>query len=171
MPVHGELLGSFASGASQAPIRGAMRIFESRFKAELNPAGGSDWLILNPQVREVGVGYEAVALTNEENEAAYYLMVCDFGEGSADDSPAIVVLVYADQNDNGRYDLCEGKPGIPIIIFRKDSEATISGCTDSTGGYIVHVPPGVYQIDVSGENRELIEVKLEDVNKLLMLED
>lgn len=170
MPVHGELLGSLASGASLAPIRGAMRIFESRFKAELNPASDSDWLILNPQVREVGVGYEVVALTNEENEAAYYLMVCDFGEGSADDSPAIVVLVYADQNDNGRYDLCEGRPGIPIIISREDSEAMINGCTDSTGGYIVRVPPGVYQIDVSGENRESIEVKLEDVNKLLWLE-
>ena len=171
MPVHGELLGSLASGASLAPILGAMRIFESRFKAELDPAGDSDWLILNPQVREVGVGYEVVALTSEENETAYYyLMVCDFGEGSADDSPAIVVLVYEDQNDNGRYDLCEGRPGIPIIISREDGEEVINGCTDSTGGYIVHVPPGVYRIDVSGESRGPIEVNLEDVNKLLWLE-
>jgi hypothetical protein len=75
--VAGEALGITWFTDPIDPLVAAGRIFESMFRAELDPSNGGELTILNPGMKEAGIALGKGVLRNKELEWNIYLAICD----------------------------------------------------------------------------------------------
>ncbi len=59
------------------PLVAAGRIFESMFRAELDPSNAGELTILAPRMQEAGIAFGKGVLRNEDQEWNVYLAICD----------------------------------------------------------------------------------------------
>lgn len=106
--------------------------------------------MLNPLLREVGIGLARGNYTDSGNRYDTLMQTQDYGAPTSG-STFVLGVVYTDNNHNRQYDYGEGVSGSAVTL---DAETKI---TNSAGGYSFEVrQPGVYVLGfVSGPSRTL----------------
>ncbi len=169
--VAGESLGmSYYRPDEELPLDRAQGLLYDLFLCELEE--GADRAILNPDLRDVGVGLiagESEPLATICSDHILF-MVADFAApAGADESvPRLVGVAYEDRNGDLLYDRSEGLGGLAVGIEGE----TFSGVvyTGESGGFSTALPPGAYRISCEwGDARvsEAVEITESSVSVFL----
>lgn len=122
------------------------------------PADALKGLIIDSGVADLGHRRHLLAIdTLFKNQTEVGVGIVEKGTGtlsnyytidtanSADSRPFVTGVVFADRNNNGKYDLGEGLGGIAVTISGVGATTTWD-----SGGYSVRVNPGNYTVVASG---------------------
>ncbi len=113
--------------------------------------------LFSPDIKEIGIGVSIGQVSIASfPEMQAVVLTCDLLK-RRDPSLTVFGVVFEDINGNGAFDMGEGREGVHIMLFGKDSiEETI---TDETGRYLLGVSEkGFYKILLTtGEFYSLFE--------------
>ena len=142
--VSGESLGMLWFSEFIEPVEAVRRIFENMFRAELDPSMKEQRNILNPDLKEVGIGFGVGVFESGSALWDVYLTICDFGTSIMDEDSYLTGLVYEDLDRNGLYSVGEGIPEIAVTI--EGSDTLLNLFTNVAGGFEVSLEPGLYHV-------------------------
>ena len=154
----------------ELPLDKAPGLLYAIFLSELEE--GVDRSILNPDLRDVGVGLAA-------GESEQFATICsnhvlfvaaDFAAPAGDDevSPRIAGVVYEDRDGDLLYDPSEGIGAVPVTIDGDDCTCVVY--TNEAGGFTKALPPGVYRVSFTWDGMEVTEeVAIADDNEAVFL--
>ncbi len=166
----GESMGFFRLCGDATPEKGVDFLFERIFTDELKPDSAADRNILDDWgLKEVGISFIAGTSTQLGGICSdqVSLLVADFGSSAVQLDPALVGIVYSDQDQNGLYSQGEGIPGVAISIDGPSGLLNIY--TNKTGGFSVALMSGPYRIVAQIDELEMIKyVELEEENQAVM---
>ena len=140
----GESLGMLWFSEFIEPVEAVRSIFENMFRAELDPSMEEQRNILNPDLKEAGIGFGVGVFESGSALWDVYLTICDFGTSIMDEDPCLKGLVYEDLDRNGLYSLGEGIPEIAVTI--EGSDTLLNLFTNVAGGFEVSLEPGFYHV-------------------------
>ena len=153
-----ESLGMLTFTDCSVPEKAISLIFEGMFRDELNPLRTEKRNILDPKLREVGIGF------GFSGNAC--VATCDFGARAGQEGPYLVGLVYRDLNVDMAYNPGEGLPGIPISIDVPGR--MIELVTDAAGGFSLMLGPGATRVIATLPKEEVAAwFYLEEENQIL----
>ena len=163
----GETLGALVSEHFVDPLKIACLIYENMVGAELNPASTVQKNIFNPEVTEVGIGFERVAVDPDvvfdpEGDSLFtYMVVADFAR-PVEPRAFLVGNVYCDLDGDESFDPLEGIAGLKILLKPlfgpMESETTIN--TGPLGSYQLELHPFVfYELLIEGNDGNIIHTE------------
>ena len=161
--VAGETLGMLAFLTYTDTAEAVEVIFQNMFMAELYPARTEQRNILDPGLKEIGIGFGTGALDLGDAVEYVYLVTCDFGASAEQERSYLTGVVYRDLNQDGLYTPGEGVSARSVIVFGGGLHLRTNGA----GGFNTLVDPGGYWVILFNQTEELRikEVWLEDANK------
>ncbi len=140
----GELLGVTAFYGFLEPLEAARLIFSSWLVDELTPGSSGPRRIFNPEFTELGISFSAVVLDlGPDVPHNIYLVVADCAR-PREQRAYILGSIYADSNGNGRWDLGEGRPDLPLHV----RDVTVRGAGRDSAADFTSGVLGVYQLPV-----------------------
>lgn len=148
--VAGETLEAIALLNAMHPSEAVSGIFENMFRDELDPSMTEKRNILDPDLREVGIGF-GTGVLDLDGSRSNVVVTCDFGSSTAEYQPYIGGVVYRDLNQDGLYNAGEGVPGMRIIVYGGGLHLK----TDEAGGFGAVVDPGGYLVILFSQTEEL----------------
>jgi uncharacterized protein YkwD len=155
----GETLGALVFEHFVDPIKIACLIYENMVRDELNPASTVQKNIFNPEVTEVGIGFERVVFDLDDGDRLIaYVVVADFAR-PVEPRAFLVGNVYYDRDGDGSFDPLEGIAGLKIslkpLFGPGKSETTIY--TGPLGSYQVELHPFVfYELLIEGDEGNIL---------------
>ena len=158
----GETLGALVSEHFVDPLKITCLIYENLVKDELNPASTVRKNIFNPEVTEVGIGFERVIFDPDDRDSLItYVVVADFAR-PVEPRAFLVGNVYYDRDGDGSFDPLEGIAGLKILLKPLfgpgESETTID--TGPLGSYQVELYPFVfYELLIEGDDGNIIHTE------------
>ena len=163
----GETLGALVSEHFVDPLKIACLIYENMVGAEFNPASTVQKNIFNPEVTEVGIGFERVAVNPEvvfdpEGDSLIaYVVVADFAR-PAEPRTFLVGNVYHDRDGDGSFDPLEGIAGLKISLkplFGPGGSGTTIH-SGPLGSYQLELHPFVfYELLIEGDDGNIIHTE------------
>ena len=162
----GESLAVLAFSNFLQPAEAIDIIFEKIFTDELNPSRTEERNILDPDLKEVGLGFDTGILELEKSLCNVYLTTIDFGASRAQELLYLNVTVYQDKNGDGLYNRSEGAPGRGVIVFGNKG---LHLKTDNAGGVNTPLDTGGYLVILFSQTEDLKiqEVILEEENRAI----
>ena len=168
----GETLGALVSEHFVDPIEIACLIYENMVRDKKN--------IFNPEVIEVGIGFEKVAVNPDDWDSLIaYVVVADFAR-PAEPRTFLVGNVYYDRDGDGSFDPLEGIAGLKIslkpLFGPGVSETTIH--SGPLGSYQLELHPFVfYELLIEGDDGNIIHTEFHgsqnrnELNNILISDD
>jgi uncharacterized protein YkwD len=149
-------------------------MFRKIFTRELRPDSAEERNILDPVLREVGIN----VITGRSSELGgicgdnLLLIVADFGLSSEEQAPAIVGVVYSDQDQDSLYSPGEGIEHIAVSVegmSGDDTSCRFNLYSNEAGGFILSAVPGEYRISVMVDEYEMVEyIEVGEKNRAIM---
>ena len=161
----GETLGALVSEHFVDPLKIACLIYENMVRDELNPASTVQKNIFNPEVTEVGIGFERVVVDPDDVDSLItYMVVADFAL-PVESRSFLVGNVYYDLDGDENFDPSEeeGISGLKIsfkpLFGPGESETTIIN-TGPLGSYQLELHPFVfYELLIEGDDGNIIHTE------------
>lgn len=160
----GESMRILVSVDRQDPMETAREHFERILLRELGP-DCVDRTILNPALREVGIGFiEAGPEDLPESAGEFsgfnnYLLVMDFGSRDQDAETYITGRIYWDADENGLYSPEEAIGGARVLVRGNGLERYL--LANIAGGFFIPLPPGSYELWATDERGHSAEIPLD----------
>ena len=162
----GESLGLLTFTALIAPETAISLIFEKMFLDELDPLSTEKRNILDPDLREAGIGFGLGVVEKDGSPINAYISTCDFGGLAKQEGPYLMGVVYQDLNEDMFYSPDEGLPGIAVSIDIPNQMLEL--VTNAAGGFVLMLGPGATRVIVElPEGRTESWVYLEEENQRL----
>jgi hypothetical protein len=149
-------------------------MFRKIFTRELRPDSAEERNILDPVLREVGIN----VITGRSSELGgicgdnLLLIVADFGLSSEEQPPAIVGVVYSDQDQDSLYSPGEGIEHVAVSLegmSGDDTSCRFNLYSNEAGGFILSAVPGEYRIAVMVDEYEMVEyIEVGEKNRAIM---
>ena len=110
------------------------------FLDELDPLITEKRNILDPDLREAGIGFGLGVVEKDGSPINAYISTCDFGGLAKQEGPYLMGVVYQDLNEDMFYSPGEGLPGIVVSIDIPHQMLEL--VTDAAGGFCLMLGPG-----------------------------
>lgn len=132
----------------------AAYLFRTLLHREFEDWDRSGPVLLNPELREVGLAVGSLVLFEEgSGYRPYFVATAILGGGGFGHSPHILLTFFLDQNGDGVYAPGEGVPGFGFEVWGYDTGVFPPAevpmgllMTDETGGLQISAFPGVFVI-------------------------
>ena len=168
-PATGESVGLACFSSDRTLEECAYRFFKQILTDELRPDCPIDRNLLNPDLREAGIGL--IAGTSSELGGIcgdeVLLMTADFGGGAAEAATVLAGVVYSDIDHDGLYNIGEGMGRVAVEIEGESGHFSVY--TDEAGGFSLSLPSGAYRLAVMvGEEEMLKYIDMDSENRLVV---
>lgn len=146
----GENLGFVGQTQDYKPAVDAMDdLYRGLFIDEGVEGRGHRTNLLAEPFRETGVGVAKGLLANAGRQFNSWVVTQNFAYNPG--NPFLVGVVFADTVTRDEfYTPGEGKGGVTITAQRKGGTARFTAKTWASGGYVLQLPPGTYQVTAAG---------------------
>jgi hypothetical protein len=131
------------------PEQAVVALFGNMFREELDPYRSEKRNILDPDLKDVGIGFGTGAVEIDGDIEHRYVGIVDFG-ATVQESPNLLTVVYRDLNGDGLYSPDEG---VPEALITVDSGYAFAGFvrsedlrTNSAGGVAFAAAPGLHRL-------------------------